>query len=238
MTPEKPSVGEARYLMLKILTESDAFGQVPVSVLQQLVDAAAPAEARRGEAIYEAGARWEFLGFLLDGCIAMLAPGTNTKERLYEHVYPGQFFGVSAMFDGEPEMARTVVVSRRASFASIERRRVVELCKSHGSLAVAFAITLARRVRRTTSLLAVQMGLTTQQRIARYLLGFCGGPGLAPALDPLPLMTQTQIGAAAGTVKEVVGRAVSRFERRGALRREHGRIRFLDRERLLELTTS
>jgi CRP-like cAMP-binding protein len=236
MATRKAAAGEARYFMLRALGENDAFAAVPAAVLRQLVEAASFGEARKGRAIYEAGARWEYLGFVVDGSMAMFAPGANTKARLYEHVYPGQFFGISAMFDGEPEMARTIVVSKRATYALIERRRAVELCEINGSLAVAFAITLARRVRRTTSLLAVQMSLTAQQRIAHYLLGFCGGPGLAPALDPLPLMTQTQIGAAAGTVKEVVARAVSLFERRGALRRERGRIHFLNRERLLELT--
>lgn len=237
MATLRATAGEGRYFMLRSLAENDVFSCVPGPVLRQLVEAASVAEVRKGKSIYEAGARWEYLGFVIEGCVAMLAPGTK-NVRLYEQVYPGQFFGVSAMFDGEPEMARTVVVSKRAVYARIERNRVVELCNSSGSLAVAFAITLARRVRHTTSLLAVQTSLSAQQRIARYLLGFSSGPGLSPALDPLPLMTQTQIGAAAGTVKEVVARTVSLFERRGALRRERGHIRFLNRERLFELANS
>jgi CRP/FNR family transcriptional regulator len=225
----------ARYFMLKSLASSQAFCDVPARVLQELVETAAVEEARKGTAIYEAAQRWEHLGFLVEGALAMFVPGEEARERLYEHIDPGHFFGISSMFDGEAEMARTVVVSKTATYALIERARAVELCKEHGVLAVAFAATLARRVRHTTSLLAAQINLTAQQRIARYLLGFAGGPGLSRARDPLPLMTQVQIGAAVGTVKEVVGRSVAAFERQGALQRERGHICWLHRERLMEL---
>lgn len=224
----------ARYFLLKSLADNRAFGDVPARVLQQLADVASVAEARKGATIYEAGQPWGNLGFLVEGSIAMLASGDEEKERLYEHAFAGHFFGISSMFDGAPEMARTVVVSQKAVYLVIERATVVDLCKQHGTLAVAFAVTLARRVRRTTSLLA-EMNLTAQQRIARYLLGFAGAAGLSAALDPLPLMTQSQIGAAAGTVKEVVGRTVAAFEQQGAVKRERGRIRWIHRERLMEL---
>jgi CRP/FNR family transcriptional regulator len=221
--------------MLKSLAASEAFCTVPARVLQELVDAAVVDEARKGVAIYEAAQRWDHLGFLVEGALAMFVPGEDARDRLYEHIDPGHFFGISSMFDGEPEMARTVVVSKKATYTLIERGRAVELCTQHGALAVAFAATLARRVRHTTALLAAQINLTAHQRIARYLLGFAEGPGLGRARDPLPLMTQTQIGAAAGTVKEVVGRAVAAFEREGAVKRERGRIHWLHRERLTEL---
>ncbi len=230
----KETADAARYFIIKSLADNNAFGEVPARVLQQLAELASVAEARKGTTIYAAGERWEHLGFLVEGSIAMLVPGEEDKERLYDHAHPGHFFGVSSMFDGAPEMARTVVVSQKAVYALVDRSAVVDLCKQHGTLALAFAVTLARRVRRTTSLLA-EMNLTAQQRIARYLLEFAAGPGLSPALDPLPLMTQSQIGAAAGTVKEVVGRAVAVFEEKGAVKRERGRIRWIHRERLMEM---
>ena len=211
---------------------------MPARVMQLLVEAAVVAKARKGTAIYEAAQRWEHVGFLVDGALAMFVPGEEERDRLYEHVDPGHFFGIASMFDGEPEMARTVVVSKTATYMLIERARAVELCKEYGALAVAFASTLARRVRHTTSLLAAQINLTAQQRIARYLLGFAEGSGLTRAREPLPLMTQAQIGAAVGTVKEVVGRAVAMFEAQGALRRERGHIHWLNRERLIELANT
>ena len=222
--------------MLKQLIADSAFGEVPAQVLHALVDGATVRDARKAEVIYDDGERWDQLGFVIEGCIAMLASGQDGKEHLYEHVFPGSFFGVSAMFDGGAEMARTAVVSRKACHALIDRDVVINLCKQHGTLATAFAMTLARRVRRTTSLLAAQLNLTAQERIARYLLSYASGSGMSEALDPLPLMTQAQIGAAAGTVKDVAARTIGLLERQGALKRERGHVQLVNRELLAEFS--
>ncbi len=221
--------------MLRALAQDEAFAEVPAGVLQALVDEATVHDASKGDVVYESGEQWGKLGFVVDGCIAMMAQGDDAKEHLYEHTYGGAFFGVSAMFDGGAEMARTLVVSAKARYVTIDRETVIALCKNHGVLAIAFAMTLARRVRRTTALLADQVNLSAQQRIARYLLTFADGEAMAPARDPLPLMTQAQIGAAAGTVKDVAARTIGLFEKEGALKRERGNITWLDRVRLREL---
>lgn len=224
----KEATEAARYLMLKQLAGDPAFAEVPAVVLHALIDGATVREARKGEVIYDEGERWDRLGFVVEGCIAMLANGEDAKEHLYEHVFPGSFFGVSAMFDGGAEMAKTAVVTRKACYALMDRGDVLEQCKRHGTLAVAFAMTLARRVRRTTSLLAAQVNLTAQERIARYLLNYASGEGMSQALEPLPQMTQAQIGAAAGTVKDVAARTIGFLERAGALKRERGHVQLVD----------
>jgi CRP-like cAMP-binding protein len=224
----------AKYFMLDALTQDPAFRDVPVGVVRALVEGVAVGVAAKGDVVYEAGQRWDRLGFVVEGSIAMFA-GTEAKEHLYERAGPGEFFGVSAMFDGDAEMARTVVVSRRFVAAYAQRDVVLAACREHGSLAIAFATTIARRVRRTTALLADQLNLTATERIARYLLGFAVGPGRTEARDPLPLMTQAQIGAAAGTVKDVAARTIGAFEQQGALERERGHVRWLHRERLRAL---
>lgn len=231
----KEVIESGRYAMLRALAMDEAFRDVSAGVLQALVDETSVHDASKGDVVYDAGEQWGKLGFVVDGCIAMIAQGDDAKAHLYEHTYAGQFFGVSAMFDGGPEMARTLVVSSKARYATIASDTVISLCKQQGSLAVAFAMTLARRLRRTTGLLADQVNLTAQQRIARYLLAFANDDGMSPASDPLPLMTQAQIGAAAGTVKDVASRTIGMFEKEGALKRERGNITWLDRARLREL---
>jgi hypothetical protein len=57
---------------------------------------------------------------------------------------------------------------------------------------------------------------------------------LAPAIAPLPNMTQSQIAASAGTVKEVAARAIAELERQGLLKRERGHIRYLNRQGLTD----
>ncbi|HUA08359.1 MAG TPA: Crp/Fnr family transcriptional regulator [Candidatus Acidoferrales bacterium] len=226
MRPEV--IDAARYQMLRSLAGDPAFADVPATVLQTLVEQAQVSEARRGRVIYEAGETWGRLGFVVDGCIAMAAIGDDGKEHQYELIFGGQFFGVSAIFDGGAEMARTVVVSENLRYASIQREHVLAAARTYGTLAIAFAVTLAHRVRRTTALLAEQVNLTARERIARYLLQFAVDDEMSEAREPLRLLTLTQIGAAAGTVKDVASRTITALEQAGALRRERGNVRWLD----------
>src|SRR5579862_1367586 len=107
--------------MLRGLAEDPAFGEVAAPVLQRLVGGAEIRNATKGEAIYDAGEQWAGVGFVIGGSIAMLAHGEEEKDHLYEQANPGDFFGVSAMFDGGAEMARTIVVSSKARYAMLNR---------------------------------------------------------------------------------------------------------------------
>ena len=226
----KDAVEAARYGMIRALCDDPAFGGVKPAILTALVESTELRAVSKGHVIYEGGQNWGHLGFVVDGEIAMIAGLGRDKGHLYEQAQRGDFFGVSAVFDGGAEMARTIVISQKATYALVAADVVLDLCRENGPLAIAFAKTLARRIRRTTSLLAEQVSYSAKERIARYLMMYAQNTGLAPAADPLPLMTQAQIGAAAGTVKDVAARAIAAFEQAGALKRERGHVRWLNRE--------
>lgn len=221
--------------MLRTISDNPLFRNLSRATLEAFIEHAQPLHARRGASIYHAGSDWKRLGFVLDGTVAMLASEGGDRQHLYERIGPGGFFGVSAVLDGEPEMSDTVVLSQSVTYAWIPRERVLALCHSDPTLALALATVIARRLRSVTALLSEQLNLSTRERLARFLLNFSEGTGMRSALSPLPAMTQSQIAAAAGTVKEVVARLVGEFESDGALRREGGHIRYLNRRRLIRL---
>jgi CRP-like cAMP-binding protein len=225
----------ARTLILRALQENQSLQDVAPVTLRELVRSASTQHARRGTTVYRAGEDWERLGLVVEGSVAMLAGTPGIRTLLYEHIRSGQFFGVSAVLDGKPEMAHTIILSSRASYAWIPRAVVLELCRADASLSLALAAVIARRLRTVTGLLAEQVNLSTGERLARFLLNFAQGSGMAPAAEPLPHMTQAQIAAGAGTVKEVAARIISRFESGEALRRERGHVRFLDLQKLSRL---
>lgn len=239
MTANKARMGkdsrEAVHAIVRIVAGNPAFRNVPEQTVRSFAALAEISDARRGQPIYQAGDDWDRLGMVLEGTIAMLASEGGDRQHLYEQIRAGGFFGVSAMFDGEPEMADTVVLSQHARFAWMPCSGVLELCRNDPSLSIALATVIARRLRTVTALLGEQINLSTRERVARFLLNFADGTGLRSAIDPLPAMTQVQIASAAGTVKEVVARLIAEFEADDALRRERGRIRFLNRQKLIRL---
>jgi CRP-like cAMP-binding protein len=221
--------------MLRILSANPAFKSVGVATLEAFVDQAQTLRARRGQEIYKPGDDWERLGFVIEGTMAMLASEGGERRHLYEQIGESGLFGVSSIFDGEPEMAHTIVLSQEAIYAWVPRSAVLALCVKDPAFCLALATVIARRLRNVTALLAEQVNLSTRERLARFLLNFAEGTGMRSALEPLPAMTQGQIAAAAGTVKEVIARLIGEFEEGGALRRDHGHIRYLNRQRLIRL---
>lgn len=206
--------------------------------VEQLAASGSEHSASKGQTLYRPDESWPYLGLLLEGTLGMFAEG-GYRDYLYEEILPGEFFGVSGMFDARDAMARMVVLSRKAVYAAIESDVARRLCDEDAKLAVLLAAVLAKRVRGLTSLLAVQVNLPTMTRMARYLLQHCGDkPGLSPSTGTLPLMTQAQIAAAAGTTKEVAARLIRSLEEAAALRRERGHIRYLDRDRIAVFASS
>lgn len=202
--------------------------------IEKLAANATEHSANKGETLYKPEETWPYLGALEDGILGMFAEGGN-RDFLYQEVEPGEFFGVSGMFDARDTMARMVVLSRNAHYLAIENNIARELCDEDPKLAMLLATVLAQRVRGLTSLIGLQVNLPTMTRMARYLLAHCSdGPGLAPSTGTLPLMTQAQIAAAAGTTKEVAARLIRTLEDACALKRERGHIRYLDRDRIAE----
>jgi CRP-like cAMP-binding protein len=112
---------------------------------------------------------------------------------------------------------------------------VREIAGRNVTFLAALGATTAQRNRTLAGALASQVSQPIIARVANALLPYAAPEqGLHPALPPLPNMTQSQVAASAGTVKEVAARAIAELERLQALRRERGHIRYLDRTKLLQ----
>lgn len=233
--PPEPSVTAA---VQATLVQNPLIHGLRHETLATLAEHATEHTASKGQAIYKPDEAWPYVGIVIEGSLGMFAEGGG-RDYLYEELSAGDFFGVSGMFDARDAMARMVVLSRKVRYIAIDANIVRRLCDTDPRLAVVLASVLAQRVRGLTSLLAVQVNQPTMTRMARYLLQHCSdSPGLQPTAGPLPLMTQAQIAAAAGTTKEVAARLIRTLEEANALRRERGHIRFLDRDRIAIFATS
>ncbi|MGA9943902.1 MAG: helix-turn-helix domain-containing protein, partial [Candidatus Cybelea sp.] len=156
--------------------------------------------------------------------------------RILYEIFPYELFGVAEYFDRGMKMARISVFSKTAHVMKLPWDVVSRVAGRYPELTNALGIVMAQRLRLLADALSVQGSLPILGRIARVLLPYAMPErGLAPAAASLSTITQSQIAAAGGTVKEVAARAIAELESRKALRREHGHIRYLDRAVLKEL---
>lgn len=217
------------------LRRSPVFSRLDENARSQIIEAMTEQSARKGQIVCAENAECSCLGLLLEGAMAVFV-GAGSRERLLFHLAPFETFGAPEFFDGGLTMGRTVVLSKSARYATIPFDALHEVAVRNPSFMMSIAAAVAQRSRTLASELAAQVSQPIIARVAAALLPYAAPEReLHPALSPLPTMTQAQIAAAAGTVKEVAARAIAELERVQALRRERGHIRYLDRSKLLSM---
>lgn len=217
------------------LRRSPVFARLSESGRTKLAEVMSEHTARKGQIIAAENGGCLALGLMLEGAMAVFV-GAGSRERLLFHVFPFETFGEAEFFDGGLAMGRTVALSKAARYATVPFDALRALAVTEPELLMALAAATAQRTRTLASELASQVSQPIIARVAAALLPYAAPEReLHPALPPLPTMTQAQIAASAGTVKEVAARAIAELERVQALRRERGHIRYLDRSKLLAM---
>jgi uncharacterized protein (DUF2249 family) len=219
------------------MQRSAVFRLLAPAVQARIVESATERQARKNETICAENGPRDALGILLEGSLAVVA-GAGTRERLLFHLFPFDTFGEGEFFDGGLAVGRTIVLSKTARYALVPYSVVREITERSVEPLLALAAIAAQRTRTLASALAAQVSQPILARVAAALLPYAAPErAMHPALPPLPNMTQSQVAAFAGTVKEVAARAIAELERLEALRRERGHIRYLDRTKLLEIAS-
>lgn len=233
-----PRMGEEtdRNSAAQHLSRCSAFAALDSEVREELVAAVLWQTGRRGQTLVAENADWPFIGMVTEGIVARANGGGRDRERILYEIFPYEVFGVAEYFDRGLKMARIAVFSKTAHVLKLPWEAVSRVASRYPGLTNALGIVLAQRVRLLADALSAQGSLPILGRIAKVLLPYAMHErGLVQAATSLSTITQSQIAAAGGTVKEVAARAIAELESRKALRREHGHIRYLDREVLLEL---
>jgi len=232
----RPGESTDRSLAVQNLSRCPPFAVLDAGVRTELGLAAVWQTGRRGQTLVAENADWPFIGMVTDGIVARANGGGRERERILYEIFPYELFGVAEYFDRGFKMARIAVFSKTAHVLKIPWEVISRVAVRNPELTTALGIVMAQRVRLLADALNVQGSLPILGRIARVLLPYAMPErGLVQASASLSTITQSQIAAAGGTVKEVAARAIAELESRKALRREHGHIRYLDREVLLEL---
>lgn len=191
-------------------------------------------QLRKGDTVVTENESRNFLGVVTHGVLGIFA-GAGGRERLLYHRFTYDLTGEIEFLDGGLAVGKTVVLSKSASVARIPYETVRAHIEREPEFFSGLAACCAQHARTLAQALTEQVHQPIIARVSIALLAYAAPErGLHPALPPLVHMTQSQVAAAAGTVKEVAARAIAELERAGAIRRERGHIAFLDRTKLLE----
>jgi len=142
------------------------------------------------------------------------------REQIVAILQTGQAFYLVPALDGGPLPATTQALTR-ASVLSISRDDFVSLMQRFPPLALHVAVDLARRLRQMTGLVEDLSLRTVPERLARLLLE-------TARASTDHRLTQREMAARLGTVREVVARTLAQFEERGWIKLQRGVIEIVD----------
>ena len=186
-------------------------------------------KVERGDIIVLEGEPAEALYFVSSGAVKMFRTSVDGKEQVLNIVRPGESFNDVAIFDSGPNLASAQAMGPAIVYGILHRDLHAFLQK-HPRIALNVANVLAAQLRHLTSLVDDLSFRPVVSRVAKILLEYAGN-----GAGPSQRLTQQDMAAIVGTVREVVGRSLKSLETDGVIRMDRHRIVITDREALEDI---
>lgn len=200
------------------------FASLADEQIEQLAAQFVMRPALRGEMVTVEGQEAEALYVVAAGHFKRFKVSPDGREQILKFLRAGESFAEVPLLDGGPEPASTQAMEDGLLYA-LPRSRFEALVRESPTLALGLIRFLAGRIRHFTELVEDLSFRHRTERVAKLVLE-------RSRIGDLNRLTQSDMAAATGTAREVVGRALRELEHRGAIRVDHGRITICDRDQL------
>lgn len=202
------------------------FSELSIDELASIKEFIFEKTAEWGEMIMIKGEPADVLYFVASGKIKVFKSSAEGKEQILNIVHPSESFNEVPIFDGGTNPA-SVQAMEPVVLYGIRRSNLEVILRDHPQVALNVAKVLATQARRPGSLVEDLSLRHVIGRVAKILLEHAGD-----GIGPRSWLTQQEMAAMAGTVREVVGRSLKSLEEEGAIRLERHRIVIMDEEAL------
>jgi len=190
-------------------------------------------EASRGTTLFHEGEPGDSLYIVLSGKVKLGRRSTDGRENLVAIMGPADEFGELSIFDPGPRTSTATVVTD-ARLARLPKTALQRWVNDRPAIALQLLRVLARRLRRTNTMLADLIFVDVPGRVAKQLLQLAQQFGSVDSgqLRVTHDLTQEELAQLVGASRETVNKALADFAQRGWLRLEGKSVVILDRERL------
>ncbi len=207
------------------------FSGLPEPLLDSLAAACMARHVSRGQLIFLEGEPCAGLHIVASGAVKIYKLSPNGREQILHRVAAGETFNDVAVLDGGPNPASAAAIVETNLWV-ITRDALQRLAQQHPQLAWALIESIARRARYLVAMVEDLSLRSVKARLARLLLAEAEQAARADTLDRSQMVTQAEIAARLGTVREMVGRALRELADDGLIEFDRHRIVVVDRAAL------
>ena len=205
------------------------FSPVRPAELEQIGSLFFEKSCQRDEIILLEGELAEALYLVVSGVVKIFKTSAEGKEQILAIIRPGESFNEVPMFDGGPNPASAQAMGQVLLYG-LGKNELDYVLKNYPQLASSVIRVMAGRMRHLVSLVEDLSFRQVIGRVARILLDNAGDGAV-----PSPQLTQRDMAAMAGTVREVVSRSLKTLEEEGAIKMDRHRIIILDKKILQKM---
>jgi CRP/FNR family transcriptional regulator len=208
------------------------FASAKAATIKELASQMSERTFKSGDTIFDEGEMWPYLGIVKNGKViyTLLSPDGKTHtigERLTHDT-----LNESGSFDSGGATTRAEALTD-ATVVTLPSEAVMHAIRNDAELALGFLIASSQARRRSIDTIADLAFAHVLQRVAKFLLGYARtSVGMTRGLPGVENLSQAQIAAAAGTVRDMAARALLRLKNANAVELDRGRVKAIDRARL------
>ena len=219
---------------VEALRRSALFSELEEAELRALAARAIERRLARGETLFVAGDKAVGLFVIVEGAVRAFRESLEGREQVIHVERAGATIAEVPMFD-DGAYPSTVAAEEDSTVLFIDKRDVRQLCLDHPQIALAALKLLASRLRRCAELVEMLSLHEVDQRLARFLLSESRARGTnTPAGAAIDLvLTNQQIAARIGSVREVISRALARLQQNGFIAIEGRRVIIINEAALI-----
>jgi len=208
------------------------FRALPAAELRRVTARCATRTLRAREVLFEEGQPCRGLFIVAEGSVEVRQTSVHGREQVFHAEGPGAALGEGPLFDRGGYIA-TAIATQPTRVLFLRRSDLLDVCRRHPAVALAILETVARRMRRFAEMVSDLAFRAVPERLARHLDGLSrtAVPGTELDLG----LTQAQLAARLGTVRELVARAFAELEESGIIARRRARVVIRDPARLAAL---
>jgi CRP/FNR family transcriptional regulator len=218
---------------VKALRGTALFGGLGDKELEAIARQATEHRLAPGEVLFVAGEEARGLYVIAEGSVRAFRESVEGREQVIHVERAGATIAEVPVFDGGPYPS-TVSAEEPTVVLFIDKRDVRRLCAEHSEIALAALSVLAARLRGSAELIEALSLREVDQRLARFILeearsrGVRSDSGLTVEL----VLTNQQIAARIGSVREVTSRSLARLQQNGLILLEARRVTVPDEQAL------
>jgi CRP-like cAMP-binding protein/uncharacterized protein (DUF2249 family) len=208
------------------------FATAKASTIKELAGQMSGRSFKVGETVFDEAEMWPYIAIIKTGKVILTLLSPDGKTHTIGERLTHDTLNESGVFDGGGTTTRAEALTD-ATIVTLPSEAVLHACRNDSELALGFLAASSQARRRSIDTIADLAFAHVLQRVAKFLLGYARtSVGMTRGLPGVENLSQAQIAAAAGTVRDMAARALLRLKNAAAVELDRGRVKAIDRARL------